>query len=119
MEKRKHSRVPFHITAFIILDKEYKVNVENISMKGMLIDSEKEFINDSIVDIKILLAETSNEYESITIKGKIIRKDKESEKTGIVFHEMDLDSFTLLRELVSSNDGDPEKILKEITDSSI
>ncbi|MDH5719880.1 MAG: PilZ domain-containing protein [Spirochaetia bacterium] len=117
MEKRKVSRVPFQVKAYILEEhEEIEVEVENLSLKGILLKSEKSWPANTELSLKICLTEAQDEENTIRLNGKVKRYDNNN--AAIIFNEIDIDSFSLLRQVVSVNDGDPEKILKEFLDIS-
>ena len=65
---------------------------------------------DEIVQVSLFLYGTSSNL-SLNISGKVVRKSDAG--TAIKFTELDLDSFIHLRNIVSRNAFDEQKIIKE------
>lgn len=111
MDKRQFSRVKFEMTALIEKDGVvYEGAIRDLSLKGMLVESEDAFANGDEVSISIQLTGQASSLQ-VDVKGKVIRK--ESDLIALTFTEIDIDSFIHLKNIVSYNDGDPEKIEHE------
>lgn len=112
MEKRKFSRVPFHIEAEINANgSNFKGEVENLSLKGMLVH-----IHDHLLELgtpltMIINLTGVNSNLSINLKGRVVRVSQEG--IGIFFEEIDLDSFIHLKNIIDYNVADPEKVKEE------
>jgi ribosomal protein S1 len=111
MEKRKHQRVPFHAEA-TVKNKGTVISgkVDNLSMRGMFLNTEARLTDNDQVDITILLTGSSTQL-SIDLTGTVVRQTE----TGIavLFKEMDLDSFIHLRNVVSYNSTDADEVMDE------
>jgi len=106
MEKRKTSRVPFHAEAVVkFLDVVFSGTIDNLSLKGMFIDTEHRVSDKDLLDITVRLSGTDL---TVNLKGRVIRQTD----TGIAieFREMDLDSFTHLKKIVEYNSDDADNI---------
>ncbi|NLP37780.1 MAG: PilZ domain-containing protein [Firmicutes bacterium] len=111
MEKRRFSRVPFHIQVEIDTGEiKFTGEVKDLSLKGMFIISEHILPLDKQVSIKIYLTGT-NAKLVITLEGKVIRKATDG--FAVYFDAIDLDSFILLKNIIDYNSADPEKIWAE------
>ncbi|MHC1728187.1 MAG: PilZ domain-containing protein [Syntrophobacteraceae bacterium] len=111
MEKRKHKRVIFKSEA-VVRSKEATVlgTIDNLSMKGMFLSTGEKLAGRDILEIEILLTGSSSKLE-IRIKGRKVRQTEKG--VAIEFSEMDLDSFTHLRNLVAYNSDDADAISDE------
>ncbi|HIJ67958.1 MAG TPA: PilZ domain-containing protein [Deltaproteobacteria bacterium] len=110
MERRKNRRVPFQVEATVQIGQtSIKGMVDNLSMKGMFLASET-LSEGSPLEISIGLSGSSPSV-SIELKGRAVRLTE----TGIAieFHEMDLDSFTHLRNIIAQNTDDPDAAYEE------
>ncbi len=114
-EKRCLTRVAFQ-TQIEIFSGEKKIAVaktENLSIKGVLVKTE-DLKTDDPCHIVISLLEGDNS-QKLVIEGKVVRVHKAGE-AAIFFQEMELETFNHLRSIIVLNDGDPEKIQKELSD---
>ncbi len=115
MEKRKFTRVPFSVEASVKYKKmEYRGEVENLSLRGMFLRIPEKILLDEFVDITIILAGDTSRL-TIELKGKVVRTARDG--IGIKFQEIDLDSFVHLKNIVTYNSGDAEKIMEEFIDA--
>lgn len=110
MEKRKHQRVSFQAEA-VVRDKDLAASgkIDNLSMKGLFLKASAD-VGDDPLQITILLSGTSSKL-SIELRGKVIRKAENG--MAIEFIDMDLDSFILLKNVVSYNSEDADAIMDE------
>ena len=115
MATRKFSRVNFKVSATITVAKhQFQGSVENLSMNGMfLITSERLAIGDA-VEITIYLTGSDPEI-SVGFSGRTSRVTNEG--LGFTFEKIDLDSYTHLKNIVTYNMIDSEKVLEEIHQS--
>jgi c-di-GMP-binding flagellar brake protein YcgR len=109
-EKRKKVRVPFR-TEIIIEYEDRKIRFEgdsvNISMGGMLVETEEGIPLGTTCRTRLRLTGTQEPIE-LTMDGRVVREDASG--FGIQFDEMDLDSYTLLKEVIRHNTDDPDNI---------
>jgi len=115
MATRKFSRVNFKVSATITVAKhQFQGSVENLSMNGMfLITSERLAIGDA-VEITIYLTGSDPEI-SVGFSGRTSRVTNEG--FGFTFEKIDLDSYTHLKNIVTYNMIDSEKVMEEIHQS--
>jgi hypothetical protein len=120
MEKRNTIRVPFHVRSVVKHnDRMIEGEVENLSTSGMLLKTLEEVSSGEAVEISIFLYGTSSNL-ALKISGTVVRYTGTT--VAIKFTELDLDSFIHLRNIVSRNALDEEKIIrefKEFRDDSI
>ncbi|MGA2027663.1 MAG: PilZ domain-containing protein [Syntrophobacteraceae bacterium] len=110
MERRKNRRVPFQVEATVqIGQSSIKGTVDNLSMKGMFLAGET-LSGGSPLEISISLSGSSS-LLSMELKGRAVRLTEAG--IAIEFQEMDLDSFTHLRNIVAQNTDDPDDAYEE------
>jgi len=111
MEKRKNRRVLFEVSATVMSGPTYILGlVDNLSMKGMFLNTRERLSGDFPLEVAIILHGSSPAI-SVRFKGKALRQTE----TGIAveFQEMDLDSFIHLRNIVTNNSDDPDAVDEE------
>jgi hypothetical protein len=115
MEKRRNKRVAFHAEA-TVKNKDITINgkIDNLSMRGMFLNTDGRLTDDDQVGITILLTGSSSQL-TIDLTGRVIRQIDAG--MAIVFKEMDLDSFIHLRNVVSYNSTDADEIMDEYLQS--
>jgi hypothetical protein len=112
MSTRQFSRVNFHVGATIkTSERQFQGNVENLSMRGMLLVTEERLQVGEMVDITISLSGTSPEL-AISFSGKVCRVTDDG--IGFNFEKIDLDSYTHLKNIIAYNIDDSEKVMEEI-----
>ena len=84
--------------------------VDNLSMKGMFLTAGKTLSGESPLEIALNLSGSSS-LLSIRLKGRVVRETEAG--TAIEFLEMDLDSFTHLRNIIALNSDDPDAAYEE------
>jgi len=111
MEKRNTIRVPFHVRS-VVKHKERIIEgeVENLSTGGMLLKTSDEIAPGDPVSVSIFLYGSSS-HLALNIMGTVVRHTGAS--VAIKFTELDLDSFIHLRNIVSRNAFDEEKVIRE------
>ncbi len=113
-ERRTRTRVHFMTQVIVKTDESEIVaeaNSEDISIKGLFVNTEERIPVGTPCDIEILLTGTSTRL-ALTIKGIITRQDASG--LGIAFDSMDLDSYVHLKNIVLYNASDPEDIEEEM-----
>jgi hypothetical protein len=114
MEKRHFSRVDYHIHAVISCDGEIiQADVENLSLKGMLVRSERMLPVGKQAGITIVLANSTPPVE-IHLNGLVVRAQEG--ELGFTFDRIELDSFVHLRNIVSICTGDADSVMDEFID---
>lgn len=112
MSTRKFSRVEFNVTATVSAgERSFKGKVSNLSMNGLLLDTQEKLEMGEIVDIAITLPGTEPEI-SVAFTGKVCRITDSD--IAFRFQMIDLDSYTHLRNIISYNMADAGKVMDEI-----
>ncbi|MDD5285041.1 MAG: PilZ domain-containing protein [Desulfuromonadaceae bacterium] len=115
MSTRKFSRVRFNVEATIRAgERQFQGGVENLSMTGMFLVTDERLPEGEAVDITIILTGTSPPI-SVDFNGRVSRVIGNG--MGFVFEKIDLDSYMHLKNIVSYNIDDAEKVLDEICHS--
>ncbi len=109
-EKRQGIRVPFR-TQIVIRYGANELHLEgsskNVSRNGMLIRTETDIPLGTECRIELTLAGTEPPMV-LSMAGRVVRDDPGG--YGLRFEEMDLDSFTLLKEIVRHNTSEPDQV---------
>ena len=117
MERRKNRRVPFQVIATVQTEQiSIKGMVDNLSMKGMFLITMETLSGGSPLEISIILSGSSS-LLSIKVKGRAVRQTEVG--IAIEFQEMDLDSFTHLRNIIAQTPDDPTPPTKSIASSIV
>jgi hypothetical protein len=113
--KRHLTRIGFHtkIEIFFKNRKIAEAETENLSIKGVLLKS-KELKKSDHCRVAINLP-GEPDAPKLEIEGLVVRAQKSGE-TAIFFEKMELETFSHLKNIISLNDGDPEKIQQEFMD---
>lgn len=112
MGTRQFSRVNFRVAATIkTAERQFHGDVENLSMRGMFLETDERLAVGDMVEITIILNGTSPEL-SITFDGKVCRVADDG--LGFSFEKIDLDSYTHLKNIIAYNIDDAEKVMDEI-----
>ncbi len=112
MNTRKFSRVRFRVNATIrTADRQFQGRVENLSMSGMFLVTGEQLSLGEQVEITILLTGADPEI-SVNLNGRTCRQTEEG--IGFTFEKIELDSYTHLKNIVSYNMIDSEKVMEEI-----
>lgn len=114
-ERRNLTRIGYHtqIEIFSGNEKIAEAETENLSIKGVLVKA-KELKKDDPCRVVINLS-GGPEAIKLDIEGKVVRLSEDGEAV-ILFKEMELETFEHLQNIIVSNDGDPDKIHKELLD---
>ncbi len=108
-DRRHNTRVAFHAT--VDLDfagrKFSGCETENLSTKGVLVLGITDRALGDSCDIALHLSGTSHDI-SLTMLGEVVRL--EDNGIGIRFTEIDLDSYTHLRNIIYYNSADPDSL---------
>jgi hypothetical protein len=111
MEKRNFARIPFQTKA-IVRSKDATVIgiVENLSLDGIFLKTPEKLKLNRVVKIELLFTGTSSQL-SILLDGKIMRH--ENVGMAIQFKDVDMDAFLHLKNLISYNTNQMEKLKGE------
>jgi hypothetical protein len=109
-EKRQRIRVPYR-TEIIIGYAEEELHLEgdsvNLSRSGILVKTREKIPLGTNCRVRLRLSGTEDPIE-LSMIGRVVRA--EFTGFGIQFDEMDLDSFTLLREIIRHNAEDAGEV---------
>ncbi len=112
MSTRKFSRVNFKVDATIkTAERQFRGDVKDLSMSGMFMLTTERLHMGTPVDIAIILTGSAPEIH-VGFSGEVSRVDENG--LGITFKKMDLDSYTHLKNIISYNIDDAEKVTEEI-----
>jgi len=112
MSTRKFSRVNFQVAATVkAAARHFHGEVDNLSMSGMFMVTGEQLQPGETVDISIILNGVTPEI-NVRITGKVSRIAENG--IGFTFEKTDLDSYTHLKNIVSYNTDDADKITEEI-----
>lgn len=113
-ERRRRTRIKFRFEAAVAIDnQEVRVQSRNLSLKGMLCNTDEIFQEGQVCRVILNLAQ-ENEPEPVRaiILGRIIRTTPE--ETAIDFNLMDAESFFHLKRIVEYHSQEPERIAREL-----
>jgi len=112
MGTRKFSRVRFRVEATITIgERQFQGEVGNLSMTGMFLVTDERLADGEAVEIKIVLTGVVP-LVSVDFSGRVSRTSGNG--IGFVFEKIDLDSYMHLKNIVSYNSADAEKVMEEI-----
>jgi len=112
MSTRKFSRVEFNVMATVSTGgRSFQGKVSNLSMNGLLLDTDEKLQMGEVVDITISLPGTEPEI-TVAFTGRVCRITDSD--IAFRFQMIDLDSYTHLRNIISYNMADAEKVMDEI-----
>jgi hypothetical protein len=111
VDRRGLTRVGFHIQAVI----EHRhgtvaANVADLSLHGMGIVGCEPLPVCAPVEVTIALLEASPDF-TVQVSGKVVRADTAG--LGIEFGRIGVDSFALLRQIITYNTGEPDRVMEE------
>ncbi|MFZ5764979.1 MAG: PilZ domain-containing protein [Thermodesulfobacteriota bacterium] len=112
MERRKNTRVDFHATADVLVGgREFRgLAIRDLGLRGVyLLGLEGCRIGDPC-QVRLFLSGTSSEV-LLSMQGRIMRI--EDDGAGLRFDELDLDTFTHLKNIVYYNADDPDQLKPE------
>ncbi len=109
VEKRRFSRANYRVeTTLEAGSLKIKGQVMDVSLKGAFVCSREKLPLGQHVD---MVVEADPKASPIVVRGKVVRVVEEG--IAIEFESLDLDSFVKLKEIVSYNIGNREKVSKE------
>lgn len=112
MNTRKFTRVTFRVNATIkTAERQFQGGVEDLSMNGMfLITGERLDVGEQ-AEVTIQLTGSDPEI-SVCFNGRVSRVAEHG--LGFAFEKIELDSYTHLKNIISYNIRDSEKVMEEI-----
>ncbi len=111
MERRLYTRIPFNIESIIRFnDRHIQGTVLNISLHGIFIDIPEALPDKALVGVEISM-ESSGSHKTLLLPGQVVRSG--SAGTAIMLKELDLESYTAVRDLVMDRSINPEVIMDE------
>lgn len=112
MSTRKFSRVRFNVAATVkIAGRQFQGAVENLSMTGMFMETNEQLAEGDVTDITIVLTGTEPEI-GVNFTGIVSRITEDG--IGFTFDKIDLESYMHLKNIISYNIDDAEKVMDEI-----
>ena len=114
-EKRRFTRVPFRVSAEIMVH-DFSCSAEeilNLSVGGCLLPVQADLEPGTGCDLKIIMAGTTSEL-NIRVKGEIVRSGAGA--VAVKFTGIDSESLFHLQNIIRYNLSDPEAIEREIQD---
>jgi hypothetical protein len=112
MNTRKFSRVRFRVNAIVrTAERQFQGSVENLSMNGMFLVTGEQISMGEAVEITIQLTGSEPEI-AVNLSGRACRLTDDG--IGFTFEKIELDSYTHLKNIISYNMKDSEKVMEEI-----
>jgi len=112
VEKRRFTRVPYKLEAMLIQGKDrLPVIIKNISIKGVFLAVKGIFEAGQPVVLEFKGYHPEGE-ELVEISGTV--KHLDIDGIGMKFDSMDLETFDIIKNIVSYQIGDADKILDEL-----
>ena len=112
MNTRKFSRVRFRVNATVrTAERQFQGSVENLSMNGMFLVTGEQLSMGEAVEITIQLTGSEPEI-AVNLSGRACRLTEDG--IGFTFEQIELDSYTHLKNIISYNMKDSEKVMEEI-----
>lgn len=110
-ERRNFTRILFRGEAEIRWeDKVVRGELNNLSLRGMLVKSPEPCPPGTPVGVQIQLTGSTSEI-SIRLTGKVVRR--QGTEVAVEFTGMDLDSFILMKNVIIYNSDGEEKVIEE------
>ncbi|MBP7734648.1 MAG: PilZ domain-containing protein [Spirochaetes bacterium] len=111
MERRLYTRIPFNIETIIRFnDRPIQGTVLNISLHGLFIDIPEALPDRALVGVEISM-DSSGSHKSLLLPGLVVRSG--SGGTAVKLMELDLESYTVVRDLMMDRSITPEVIMDE------
>ena len=107
-EKRKHPRVGFSTRILVDIrsdgqELELEGSSKDLSMRGVFVNTDRQFARDTPCSVKIFLSSGLEEVE-LLIQGTLVRQTEKG--FGVGFDSMDVDTYTHLKNIVMYNSTD-------------
>ena len=108
-DRRDNVRVSFHATVDLDFTGQHYsgCETENLSTRGVLVLGITDREQGDTCEISLHLSGTSDDI-SLNMEGTVVRLEEDG--IGIHFTEMDLDSYTHLRNIIYYNSDDPDSL---------
>lgn len=115
MERRKNTRVDFHVTARVQCGaKDFaQLAIRDLSLKGVYLLGLFDCRLGDRCAVTLFLSGTSSELK-LSMQGEVVRMEKDG--AGVRFDELDLDTFLHLKNIVYYNAEDPDKLEEPLTE---
>lgn len=111
MERRLFTRIPFDIESIIRFnDRHIQGTVLNISLHGMFIDIPEALPDKAMVGVEISM-DSSGSRKTLLLPGLVVRSG--SGGAAVKLMELDLKSYTAVRDLMMDRSINPEVIMDE------
>ncbi|MFH2131096.1 MAG: PilZ domain-containing protein [bacterium] len=111
-ERRHFIRVDFQSSISVeIRGNLYQTELVDISLKGALIQTEKDIV---VRDNETCIFELRLDSSTIAIKTDALIVYCYKNQLGLEFQHLDLESMTHLRRLIELNTGDADKVQQEL-----
>lgn len=108
MEKRNFKRVQFHECASIKHDNQtFFARIENVCLQGLFIHTDQELPLHAPLQITIYISPRSSIYLNVDVVHR------EDNGMGVRIKGMDVNSFALLRDVISAQCNDYELVMME------
>ena len=115
IDKRRNVRVPFETRVTVTPEQGggavTSTKTKDISLKGIYCYSDETFPEGTRCHIRLELRGAGVGLD-IEMKGHVVRRDAEG--MALFFDEIDIESFSHLKNVLYYNTGDPERIDTEI-----
>jgi len=114
-ERRRNTRVPFQATADVRFSgRNYlRCETENLSIKGVSVLGITGHQVGEECELVLALSGTTSHLK-LEMKGKVVRV--EQDRIALHFHEIDLDSFYHLKNIIYYNSDDPDGLESELVE---
>ncbi len=111
--RRKRTRITCPASAMVRSGSSpaYEAQCRDLSANGIFLIGPLDLDLGDVVEID-MLPEQGSECHRITVKGNVVRRDPEG--IGVVFLEMDEESFHNLKLLLEYRSGDSDRVEKEM-----
>jgi hypothetical protein len=110
-EVRMFTRVPYEVDAEITCkDKVLRGETSNLCLNGLYVQTDEKLEMNSLAELTIPPDNVATR-NAITVKGVVVRLDEHG--MGFKFHQVDVDAFITLKNIVSFHCGNENKVMDE------
>lgn len=115
MEKRKYTRIVFSAKAVVEGNgASLTGKVLNLGMGGILVGAEHvDRIADGTGVVVVMMVEGKSSIINMRLHGKVLRHQKNALAIRFAIDKLEMDALVMLKTVIVSNGGDPDKIEKE------